>query len=58
MIRDFRFFRNLELKKKKNEQALQILMLEVKPSASIWKFKQKLIENPSLKCSHLDVIFL
>lgn len=33
-------------------------MLEVKQSASIWKFKQKLIENPSSKCFHLDVIFL
>lgn len=32
-------------------------MLEVKQLASIWKLKQKLIENPSPKCSHLDVIF-
>lgn len=33
MIRDFRFFRNLELKKKKKiEKALQILMLEEKLS--------------------------
>ena len=33
MIRDFRFFRNLELKKKKKfEKTLQILMLEEKLS--------------------------